>query len=32
MERKYVEMPMNSDTFDYKGVRYCCDLAIRKDK
>jgi hypothetical protein len=32
MEHKYVEMPMNSDTFDYKGVRYDCSSAISKDK
>lgn len=32
MEHKFVEMPMSSDTFEYKGVRYGCSSAINKDK
>lgn len=32
MSTKYVEIPMNGDTFDYKGVKYRCSSAISKDK
>lgn len=32
MEHKFVEMPMSSDTFEYKGVIYACSSAINKDK